>query len=62
MNEDELGGIPEDHYWCDNGGMCDAPHLEDDRYFSLKLKEGYTYYTVTFAHISFLTKHVSIFF
>uniref|UniRef100_A0A452Y5H9 Uncharacterized protein n=1 Tax=Aegilops tauschii subsp. strangulata TaxID=200361 RepID=A0A452Y5H9_AEGTS len=25
--------------------MCDDPHLEDDRYFSLTLKEDYKYYT-----------------
>uniref|UniRef100_A0A452Y5G1 Uncharacterized protein n=1 Tax=Aegilops tauschii subsp. strangulata TaxID=200361 RepID=A0A452Y5G1_AEGTS len=39
--------------------MCDDPHLEDDRYFSLTLKEDYKYYTVIFARISFLTEHVS---
>jgi hypothetical protein len=61
MNEDELDGIPECPYCSDNWGMCDDPHLEDDRYFSLTLKEDYKYYMVISAHISFLTKHVSRF-
>ena len=28
--------------WCnDDRGLCDRPHLEEDRYFSIKLKETF---------------------
>lgn len=40
MNGNELDGIPECHYYSDNGGMCDDPRLEDDRYISLMLIDG----------------------
>jgi hypothetical protein len=43
---DDDGRIPECDDCTDYGGMCDMPHLENGRYFSLILKEGFKYFTV----------------
>ena len=52
-------GIPECPDCSDNRGMCDDPHLENDRCFSLALKEAFEYYTVYnfSATYNFLIKH-----
>lgn len=44
MSDDDR--IPECDYCGDNRGMCDRPHLEDDRRFTIKLDETFDVFTV----------------
>jgi len=38
--------IPECDDYEDDAGKCDNPHLDDERYFSLTLKENFQNYMV----------------
>ena len=44
MSDD--GRIPECDYCGDDRGLCDRPHLQDGRRFSIKLDETFDVYTV----------------
>ncbi len=39
--------LPRECDWCHDGrGLCDRPHLDDDRRFSIKLEETFEVETV----------------
>ena len=44
MSDDDR--IPECDYYGDDQGLCDRPHLEDGRRFSIKLDETFDVCTV----------------
>jgi hypothetical protein len=44
MSDDDR--IPECDYCSNDRGMCDRPHLEDDRRFTIKLGETFDAFTV----------------
>ena len=51
--------LPAECDWChDNRGLCDMPHLDDDRRFSIKLEETFELkrYTMT-TSVIFIIKH-----
>ena len=42
MSSSDDESLPGECGWChDDRGMCDKPHLDDDRRFSIKLEEAF---------------------
>ena len=47
MSSSDDESLPGECDWChDNRGLCDMPHLDDDRRFSIKLEETFDVETV----------------
>ena len=56
MSNDDV--ILEFDYCCDDGGMCDRPHLENGRRFTVTLKECFEYETVC-NDVKYLIQHMT---
>ena len=47
MSSSDDESLPGECGWChDDRGLCDRPHLDDDRRFSIKLEETFDVETV----------------